>query len=166
MNKKKFILFFSQGFGTGLSPIAPGTCGSFLGIAWFALLLGSGNIWFFFLLQLLGFVVSIHFCGKAEIILGKSDPSSVVLDEIVALPLCFTLPVCLYLYKHGVMPGINDFFAPSAMWITALGFSLFRFFDIFKPWPISASQKLQGGLGITADDLLAAVYTSLILAHL
>ncbi|NCC59755.1 MAG: phosphatidylglycerophosphatase A [Verrucomicrobiae bacterium] len=163
MNKNKLILLFAQGFGTGLSPLAPGTCGSFLGIAWFALLLSFGNFWIFLGGQLASFIVSIWLCGKAEGILKKSDPGSVVLDEIVALPLCFSAPVCIHLFQDGVMPVLSDFFTLPTVWITVLGFLLFRFFDVLKPWPVNSSQKLPSGLGITSDDLLAGGYTTILL---
>ncbi|HQC43013.1 MAG TPA: phosphatidylglycerophosphatase A [Verrucomicrobiota bacterium] len=163
MNKDKLALLFAQGFGTGLSPVAPGTCGSFLGIAWFALLLCPGNFWIFLGGQLASFILSIWLCGKAEVILKKSDPGSVVLDEIVALPLCFSAPICIHLFQHGVMPVLSVFFTLPTAWITVLGFLLFRFFDILKPWPVGHSQRLPSGLGITADDLLAGLYTTIIL---
>ncbi|MCK9316369.1 MAG: phosphatidylglycerophosphatase A [Verrucomicrobia bacterium] len=163
MNKNKLILLFAQGFGTGLSPLAPGTCGSFLGIAWFALLLSFENFWIFLGGQLASFIVSIWLCGKAEVILKKSDPGSVVLDEIVALPLCFSAPVCIHLFQDGVMPVLSDFFTLPTVWITVLGFLLFRFFDVLKPWPVNSSQRLPSGLGITADDLLAGGYTTILL---
>ena len=90
------VLWVAQGFGSGWSPVMPGTFGSLVGIGWLALLLSFENLAVFIGGQVLGIVVSIWICGRAELILGKSDPGCVVLDEIIAIPLCFTLPVLIF----------------------------------------------------------------------
>lgn len=165
MKKRTFseelILLLAQGLGTGRIPFAPGTWGSVLGLGWFALLLLPQNIWIFLLGQIGSFILSIWVCGKAEKILGQSDPGSVVLDEIVAIPLCFTLPILL---SGNNLLGINHFFGAHTWWLGILGFALFRLFDIWKPWPIYQSQRLSGGLGVTIDDLLAGVWSSCVLS--
>jgi|ERR1700677_1433871 len=152
-------LWIAQGFGIGRIPIAPGTFGSVIGLAWFALLL-SAQSWIAFLLgNLAGIALSVWLCGAAERTLNKTDPGSVVLDEIVALPLCFVswlAPVCAA--RHHWPEA--DFFVKH--WFGALiVFALFRLFDVTKPWPVRQSQALPGGWGVTIDDLLAAVYVNL-----
>ena len=153
------VLWVAQGFGSGWSPVMPGTFGSLVGIGWLALLLSFENLAVFIGGQVLGIVVSIWICGRAELILGKSDPGCVVLDEIIAIPLCFTLPVLIF----GNLLRIDSFLGKETWWLGLMGFVLFRLFDIWKPWPIGASQSLPGGWGVVADDLLAAVWVSVIM---
>ena len=161
--KNTIILLLAQGLGTGLAPFAPGTFGSILGMFWFIGLIFFQNLYFFFIMQVISFFISVYLCGKAEKILGTTDPGSVVLDEIVAIPLCFAIPVLIYVHRHNCMPDISYFFIGKTYWIGIAGFILFRFFDIIKPWPIRDSQKLSAGWGITIDDLLAGLWTSFFL---
>ena len=83
--KNKLILFVAQGFGVGRIPVAPGTFGSVVGLAWFALLLAAGNLWVFISGTILGLVVSVWLCGAGETILGQTDPGSVVLRPLPGL---------------------------------------------------------------------------------
>src|SRR2546427_7185910 len=105
-----FILWIAQGFGIGRIPFAPGTFGSLLGLVWFAVLLLPGNLWFGLGGMLAALFLSIWLCGAAEKILGRTDPGSVVLDEIVAVPLCFAVCVGHYSWRHGVLPAAGYFF--------------------------------------------------------
>ncbi len=100
--------------------------------------------------------------------MGEKDPPSVVIDEIIALPLCF------------LHVGLHDFFGWRGMCqsdpcielgipehliglgIIGMHFALFRLFDIWKPWPVHQSQNLPGGWGVVMDDVLAAVYVNLV----
>jgi phosphatidylglycerophosphatase A len=158
--KNHFILWIAQGFGVGRIPFASGTFGSLVGLLWFVVLLWPGNLWFYLAGMLAGILVSVWLCGRAEKILGRTDPGSVVLDEIIALPICFTVRVLEFLHRNGVMPGPEFFFGHHA-WPMTLGvFLAFRFFDIAKPWPVRQSQKLPGGWGVTLDDVLAAFYVN------
>ena len=159
--KDKLILFVAQGFGVGRIPFAPGTFGSVVGLGWFALLLATGNIWLFAMGTILGLAASVWFCGKAEKILGQTDPGSVVLDEIIAIPICFAAWVALQFQQTAQLSPTYYFFYEH-VWLTLGGFAAFRFFDVVKPWPVGQSQKLPGGWGVTVDDVLAAVYVSLI----
>jgi phosphatidylglycerophosphatase A len=156
-------LWIAQGFGIGRIPVAPGTFGSVLGFGFLALLLCSHSWWVVSGGSVLAIALSIWFCGEAEKILREKDPSSVVLDEVVAIPFCFcwwlALVYVFYDYK-GVGPA---FPAPENLlhWPTLVVFGLFRLFDVWKPWPVKQSQSLPGGFGVTVDDLLAAVYVNL-----
>ena len=133
------------GFGTGLSPFAPGTVGSILGVvlAWLTLDLG--------LVPQIGiaaavFVVGIWICGESARRLGIHDHGGIVWDEIAGMYV--TLLV-----------------APFTLSAWILGFLLFRAFDIVKPWPIrDLDHRLGGGLGIMLDDLVAALYAAILLA--
>ncbi len=132
------------GFGTGLSPIAPGTVGSLLGVAlaWLTMDLG--------LYVQLGVAVAISvagiwICGESARRIGVHDHGGIVWDEIAGMYV--TLLV-----------------APPTILGYALGFVLFRVFDILKPWPIrDLDHRLGGGLGIMLDDLAAALYALVLL---
>jgi phosphatidylglycerophosphatase A len=155
------ILWIAQGLGVGRIPVAPGTFGSVAGIAWTALLLLPGNLPVFALGALAGLALSVYGCGRAEQILGQTDPGSVVLDEIAAIPVCFTAWIAASAHKLGRFPDAHDLFTGSNVWWVAGVFVAFRFFDIAKPWPVHGSQKLPGGWGVTTDDFLAALYVNL-----
>ena len=132
------------GFGTGLSPFAPGTVGSLLGVllAWLTMDLG--------LYVQLGVAVAlsvsgIWICGESARRIGVHDHGGIVWDEIAGMYV--TLLV-----------------APPTILGYALGFVLFRLFDIAKPWPIrDLDHRLGGGLGIMLDDLAAALYALILL---
>jgi phosphatidylglycerophosphatase A len=160
-------LFIAQGFGIGRIPIAPGTFGSALGLLWLGLLLTPGKLWVLLFGTVIGLTVSVWLSGIAETILGQKDPGSVVLDEITAMPVCFFSWLGIWCWENGMLPSPVQL-VTSGNWLITLGiFVAFRFFDVVKPWPVRQSQALPGGWGITVDDLLAAIYVSLIvlLAH-
>lgn len=130
----------------GLWGKAPGTNGSVAGIIFYTL--------FFYPLGYLPYLIwaalfiyfGIVFCGEGEILMGKHDPGEIVLDEFVAIPLCFI----------GVRPIMDHY----PVWIVILlGFVLFRFFDIVKPLGIKGLQKFESGVGVVADDVAAALAT-------
>jgi phosphatidylglycerophosphatase A len=132
------------GFGTGLAPKAPGTVGSLVGVlfAWLALPLtfewriGVG---------LAIVAAGIWICGESARRIGVHDHPGIVWDEIAGMYL--TLLV-----------------TPPQILPWALGFGLFRLFDIWKPWPIrDLDHRLSGGAGIMLDDLVAALYAALLL---
>ena len=133
------------GFGTGLSPVAPGTVGSLVGVlfAWLTLDLGLP-------LQLAVAaalsVSGIWICGESARRIGVHDHGGIVWGEIAGM----------YITLLVAPPTITP-------WI--LGFVLFRAFDIAKPWPIrDLDHRLGGGLGIMLDDLAAALYALILLA--
>lgn len=136
--------FFALGFGTGLSPYAPGTIGTLAALPIYALMqwLGWAEYGIFLaLLILFGFWI----CGIADKAAGVHDHSSIVWDEIVG-----------YLLTLWMIP--NDW-----QWIV-IGFVLFRLYDIWKPWPISwLNHKVSGGVGVVVDDLLAGVFANITL---
>jgi phosphatidylglycerophosphatase A len=151
------IVWIAEGFGIGRVPFGPGTFGSLVGLVWLALLVRLGTLTGFCLGLAIGIALSVVLCDAAERITGRKDPGSVVLDEIVAVPICF-LPWILVLHERlGTMPHPEFFLRGGHWWITAVLVALFRLFDIWKPWPIRPSQKLPGGWGVTVDDCLAAI---------
>lgn len=125
---------------------APGTWGSAVGAGYFWLCFerwGVGDVGVV-IASVLGAYVAVALCGEAEIRLGKADPGEVILDEFVAMPLCFL--------------GWPAFTAAMPTWAAMLaGFAFFRLFDIAKPFGISRLQRLPGGWGVVVDDLAAAL---------
>ena len=134
-------------FGCGYFPAAPGTVGSAaaVAIAW-ALLRYAGwrPLWF------AGLAVAVSLPGiwaASETARQRKieDPGLVVVDEVVGQWLA--------------LAG-----AATLNWKTlAAGFLLFRLFDIWKPWPVRQMERLPGGTGIVADDLMAGLYAALVL---
>ncbi|MFM7209322.1 MAG: phosphatidylglycerophosphatase A [Verrucomicrobiota bacterium] len=132
---------------------APGTWGSAAGLLWWALVVRQANAkgWhheLFF--DLLVVAAAVFICGVAAFMIGKKDPSEVILDEFAAMPLVF-------LFNPYALSG------KSSLLIVLLGFLLFRLFDITKPFGVRALERLPGGLGVVMDDVLAAVYANLTL---
>jgi len=154
------MLLVAQGLGVGRLPVAPGTFGSLVGLGWTALLLQSRSPWLILAGLLAGIVLSVWLTGQAERILGQRDPASVVLDEIVAMPVCFAAWIGQEWVRLGQRPELGRLLGGSGwLWLVGL-FLAFRFFDIVKPWPVRQSQRLSGGWGVTVDDLLAALYVN------
>ena len=132
------------GLGTGLTPVAPGTAGSLVGLAlaWSTL---DSPIAARLLVAIALIVSGIWICGESARRIAVHDHPGIVWDEIAGIYLALLV-------------------APPSIWAWALGFGLFRLFDIWKPWPIrDLDHRLKGGLGIMLDDLVAALYTALLL---
>ena len=155
-------LWVAQGFGIGRLPAAPGTWGSVAGLVWVGLLLVPGSIWLFVAGSIGGTALSIRVCGVAERMLGRTDPPSVVLDESVAMPVCFAAGIGLRFAHAGHVPSPTELVSGHGGLMVLGTFLAFRFFDIVKPWPVRQSQRLPGGWGVTIDDLLAALYVNLL----
>lgn len=130
---------------------APGTNGTLLGIALYTILFFQVSVYAQLVLLALMTGAAIVLCEEGERRLTKRDPGEIILDEIIAVPLCFI--------------GLHGQMVESGMvWLYMLGgFLFFRLFDIFKPFGISCLQKYPGGLGVVLDDLAAAVATNLCL---
>lgn len=141
------VHFLSLGFGSGLAPFAPGTFGTLVAIPVFWLL-HPMSLMVYLLVIVLTFALGVYVCGYTSRALGVHDHSGIVWDEIVGF--------------------LITMIAVPAEWIwIVLGFVLFRFFDIVKPWPIKwADTKLTGGFGIMFDDVLAGIFAFLVLQGL
>ncbi len=136
--------FLAFGFGSGLSPIAPGTVGSLAALV-LALPLAALPLWLGLAVVVLAFFVGIQLCGETARRLGVHDYGGIVWDEFVGMWLVLVL-----------LPF-------EALWWLA-AFLLFRLFDVLKPWPIGwLDRRIHGGLGIMLDDGLAAVYALIVL---
>lgn len=143
-----FSEYLSTLFGIGLFPKAPGTAGTlFAAIVYFVL----PDVWFssfwgiiaFLAVIILGSLISVFFISKAEIGLGH-DSGKIVIDEF-----------------WGYMIAV--IFLPKTLLVIFLAFVLFRIFDIFKPEPVNVLQKLPGGWGVMADDIMAGIYLNIVL---
>jgi len=141
------VHLFSLGFGSGLSPVAPGTVGTLFAWVSFVALSNYLTVLDWGLLIVVGFVGGIAMCGFTANRLGIDDPSPVVWDEIVAFWLVLLM----------VTPATFT----DQIW----AFVIFRFFDMVKPPPIRYfDRRLKGGFGIMFDDLVAAFFTLLVIA--
>jgi phosphatidylglycerophosphatase A len=137
--------FLAFGLGAGLSPVAPGTMGTLVAVP-FVFALKSLDAPVFWSMLLLLFLLGVWWCGQVSRRLGVHDHGGIVWDEMVG----YWLSVA---------------FVPLQWhWLLA-AFVLFRFFDIVKPWPIrQLDRKVSGGFGIMLDDVVAALFTVVILA--
>lgn len=142
----RFSIWLATGLGVGLVSPAPGTVGGLWGIplAWAISLAGPIEQQAAIIL-ILG-VVSIPVCSRAALALGgRKDPQPIVLDEIIALPIVYL--------------GTGEMTAQTCL----LGYVLFRIADISKPPPARQLERLPEGLGIMADDWVAAGYAWVVL---
>jgi phosphatidylglycerophosphatase A len=134
--------------GVGLLPGPRGTYGSVLTWALALAWLGSSATalmgWGFGLLLagLTGLAVAVsHIAEAGRIFDDKDDPGQIVIDEAV-----------------GMLIALWGQAAPISWWRVGLALAAFRFFDIVKPWPVNAAQRLPGGWGVVADDVVAGLY--------
>ena len=133
------------GFGLGMLPVAPGTWASLAALPAAWLIAGAAGRVGLALAALAVFVVGVWAAGACIRKLDDQDPSRVVIDEIAGQ----------WLTLLAVEPGLLHY---------AVGFVLFRAFDILKPWPVGwADRRVKGGLGVMLDDALAAAYAGVIL---
>ncbi|WP_455498509.1 phosphatidylglycerophosphatase A family protein [Coprobacter sp.] len=145
---KLFHIIIASGFGSGFSPFAPGTAGSLVAIAIWTVLFYT--IPFTALLVVTSLLVVLFTAAgvwSADVLepeWGK-DPSRVVVDEMVGVWIALL-----------AVPGNN-------VWYILYAFLFFRFFDIFKPLGIRKMEQLDGGIGVMADDILAGIYSFILL---
>jgi phosphatidylglycerophosphatase A len=133
----------ATGFGSGYSPIAPGTAGSLVGLLLYWPLRGlpvalqAGIV-------AVAFLVGTAAAASVARRMGVEDPSVVVVDEVVGM-------------------WASLLFLPFTTFTAAVGFVLFRVMDVIKPYPARQLEDLPGGWGIMSDDLMAGVYVNLAL---
>ncbi|QBF82168.1 phosphatidylglycerophosphatase A [Shewanella maritima] len=141
------IHFLALGFGSGLAAKAPGTFGTLAAIPLY-LLMAPLSLPIYLALTLVSIIAGIYICDKAAKDMQVHDHGAIVWDEVAGL--------------------LITFIAAPAGWIWLLvGFGLFRFFDIIKPWPIKwLDAKVDGGFGIMIDDVLAGVFALICLQGL
>lgn len=131
----------------GFAPLAPGTVGSAAGVALFYLAQASGLPWVQAALIVTLFAAGVWAASVAEEALGRTDPGPVVIDEVVGILITLAwIPVT----PLGALTG----------------FLIFRVLDVVKPWPSRQFEAMHGGLGVMADDAMAAVYGHLLMRGL
>ncbi|MFT4927949.1 MAG: phosphatidylglycerophosphatase A [Phenylobacterium sp.] len=132
--------FLALGFGAGLLRPAPGTWGTLVAIPIF-LLLSYLSLPYYIAITVCVSVVGIWICDRCAKDIGVHDHGAIVWDEIAGF-----LVTMMFV---------------EATWLNILlGFALFRFFDIIKPWPISwVDRKVHGGFGIMIDDIIAGIFS-------
>lgn len=141
-------MLIGTGFGSGFSPVAPGTAGALLAaLIWFCLsffLTGLTLLWVTVALILVFTVAGVWAADRLEPVWGE-DPSRVVVDEMVGV-------------------WITLLAAPAGhIGYGLAAFALFRLFDIFKPLGIRRMESLPGGIGVMMDDILSGIYGFILL---
>ena len=131
----------------GYAPIAPGTFGSAAGLALFYAVRASGSTAVELITIVALFAIGIWSGTVAEHHFGGVDPAPIVLDEVVGMLITLAL-------------------LPVTTAGAIVGFLLFRVLDVVKPWPSARFEKLPGGLGVMADDGMAAIYGNLVMRGL
>jgi phosphatidylglycerophosphatase A len=136
-----FILAIATGGGSGYAPMASGTFGSMVGLlVWWAVAgLGPGAYAFMLLVVTL---VGIWAADRAQAIFRRHDDGRITIDEVAGMLLSLA-------------------WLPARPEVIVVAFLLFRLFDIWKPAPARAAERLPGGLGVMADDLVAGIYANL-----
>jgi len=143
----------ATGAGAGFAPVVPGTFGAAEGVLLFFVInailnnsLALSPIWaliWFAIINLALFAIGVWSSSRAIVVTGIKDPGVVVIDEVSGQLIALT-PLIL-------APSLEGIFA---------AFALFRFFDIFKPYPIRKLENLRAGFGVMADDALAGIYAA------
>lgn len=132
------VHFAAFGFGSGAVPVAPGTFGTLMAVL-LLVLLPPMSVVVYFLFLLVSFAIGVWLCHQTAHDIGVHDHGGIVWDEFVGY-------------------WITMFMAPAGWGWIILGFVLFRFFDIIKPWPIRWLDKnVSGGFGVMIDDVLAGL---------
>jgi phosphatidylglycerophosphatase A len=139
---RKRVKLVTSFFYLGHSPFMPGTIGSLGGLVVYFLVKNNDILYAFSILFL--FTLGVLFAGEAEKIYKRKDPSMIVIDEATGMLLSL-------------------FCVPFSIFAAILGFFIFRVLDILKPPPARRMERKTGALGIMFDDIIAAIYTNLIL---
>jgi phosphatidylglycerophosphatase A len=151
--------------GVGYLPLAPGTWGSMVAVGIYVVLANTFSAYRFapgstgsevmiaaihaliLIAFLLFILLGVWAAGRSTELLGNSDPSQAVVDEVMGQLIVFL------------------FIPFTTSWVLiGAGFVFFRLFDIWKPYPIDSLQVLPGGIGVCADDILAGVYAGVCLS--
>lgn len=141
---KNPVHFLACGFGAGTARIMPGTCGTLIAIPFYLAMQAVLSPAYYMMVLVAAIIFGCWICQVTQKDFGESDPAAIVWDEMVGFWLAMWA-------------------APNGwQWILS-AFFLFRAFDILKPWPIKWLERLPGGIGIIADDLMAGFYTLLII---
>ena len=142
---KNFTKYFATLFGIGFISFAPGTFGSLFAILIWYVFIDLFSIFYFIVLFLFVLSVSFYFTDIYLDNYKKKDPSEVIIDELLgqSIPLLFIVNFNIY--------------------EVLIAFVTFRFFDIYKIYPINKMEDLKGSYGVILDDIVAGIYSLIIL---
>jgi len=144
INFSNFLIkTISTVFFIGYLPLVPGTFGSIAAVGLFYLLKPAGLAVYFLAILLIIFL-GLLTAGKTEKLLNKKDPSCIVIDEVMGMLIALS-------------------FMPADLKIVVLAFIIFRILDMLKPYPAIRLQNLHGAIGVMGDDLVAGIYTNIVL---
>ncbi len=144
---KDWRYFLAFGLGSGLSPKAPGTCGTLAAIPLY-LCVAQLPVWAYFMVMIMLFLLGTYVSEYVSKALGVDDYKGIVIDEVLGY-------------------FITMFLVPLSFGSICMGFLLFRFFDILKPFPIRyLDEKIKGGLGVMLDDVLAGLMAFILMLSL
>lgn len=133
--------FLSMGFGSGLAPIASGTFGTLAAIPIY-IVASYVSVMALAILTIASILGGIYLCGRTTRALGVQDHSAIVWDEFAGF-------------------FVTMLWVPMTVKTVIAGFFVFRLFDIVKPWPASYfDSKVNGGVGVMMDDVVAGLYAS------
>ena len=142
--RDKSVMFFATGCFIGNTPFAPGTFGTILGLP-LCFLLAETELPVAVFLIVIFIIFAVLIAHNAEKILKKNDPGCIIIDEIAGIVVTFIG------LKFNIISALT-------------GFIIFRFFDILKPFPIRfLEEKVPGGAGVVIDDIMAGIYSNLVL---
>jgi phosphatidylglycerophosphatase A len=140
----RLAVFVATAAYCGYFPVAPGTVGSAAGLVVYAFVWWTGSTLVETALIIALFAAGVWSGTVAERYFGGIDPGPIVMDEVVGMLITLAF----------VPVGLEGAFA---------GFVIFRIFDVIKPYPAGRLEKLHGGLGVMADDAMAAIYANVTL---
>jgi phosphatidylglycerophosphatase A len=140
---KRLAVFLATSAGAGFAPIAPGTVGSLVGLVIYLYTM-SWTLPDQAILVVAIIAIGVWASTKAAEYFSREDPGQVVIDEVAGQ--------LVTLFATGV--GLRG---------ALVGFVFFRVLDIIKPWPAGRFERLHGGTGIMADDVMAGIYGNLLL---
>ncbi|HXH06648.1 MAG TPA: phosphatidylglycerophosphatase A [Vicinamibacterales bacterium] len=140
----RLAIVLSTAAGAGRMPVAPGTAGSAVGLLLYALLVRAAPDWGVPLAVLVLVPAGVWASAIGVRHFGGPDPRPVVIDEVAGMLLALA-------------------WTPIGVRAAVVGFLLFRLFDIVKPFPAGRLERLHGGVGVMADDLVAGLYANVAL---
>jgi phosphatidylglycerophosphatase A len=145
--RRRLGLFIATFGYVGYAPVAPGTFGSAAGLLVFFGVRATGSVAVELAAIVVLFAIGIWSGTEAEHHFGGLDPGPIVLDEVVGMLITLAL-------------------LPVSLAGAIAGFFVFRVLDVVKPWPAGRFERLPGGLGVMADDGMAAIYGNLLMQGL
>ena len=137
-------ILFLTGLGAGFSPIAPGTSGSIVGLFIYLIFLSRLPYTLNIFLFIFVFIIAVYSSNQSFDIFGEEDSSKIVIDEIL-----------------GIWASLM--FIKLSFYSVVDAFLIFRFLDIYKPYPVKLMDDLKNGLGIVMDDIIVGLITNIIL---